>query len=122
MGRVTLTAKAALGTLGTAYATANIADLAMTAADAANKQLAAHSGKVLIVAHNSGAGANTVTITSTVDSNGRTGDITAYSMGAGEYAVFGPFDLDGWVQTDWKLYFEASNAEVFFGVVDLSNF
>ena len=63
-----------------------------------------------------------MTITSSVDSDGRTGDITTYSMGAGEYAVFGPFDLDGWVQTDWKLYFEASNAEVFFGVIDLSNF
>lgn len=122
MTRVTLTAKIPLGTLGTPYATAHAADLTMTAADAGSKQLVAHSGKVLIVARNSGAGANTVTITSTVDSDGRTGDIAAYSMGAGEYAVFGPFDLDGWVQTDWKLYFEADNAEVFFGVVDLSNY
>jgi hypothetical protein len=120
MPRVTLTARAALGALGSLY-TANAADLTMTAADATSKELTAHTGKVLVVAQNTGAGARTVTITSTVDGGGRTGDIAAYSIGAGEYAVFGPFDLDGWVQTDGKLYLEAEHAEVKFGVVDLSN-
>lgn len=120
MARVTLTAYAPLGTLGTLY-TAGAADLTMTAADASNKQQVVHSGKVLVVAHNTGASAYTITITSTVDYAGRTGDVSAYSLGAGEYAVFGPFDLDGWVQTDGKLYFEASNASVKFAVVDLSN-
>lgn len=122
MTRVTLTANVPLGTLGAPYATANAADLTMTAADASNKQQVAHSGKILVIARNSGAVARTVTITSTVDYKGRTGDVSAYSIGAGEYAAFGPFDLDGWVETDWKLYFEANNAEVFLGVVDLSNF
>ena len=122
MSRVTLTAKTPLGTLGTPYATANAADLTMTAANASDKQQVAHSGKVLVIAHNTGGSGHTVTVTSTTDSHGRTGDIAAYALGAGEYAAFGPFDLDGWAQTDWKLYFEADNAEVKFGVVDLSNY
>ena len=121
MTRVTLTPTVPLGALGSAY-TANAADLPMTAADASNKEQAAHSGKLLIIAHNTGAGAHTITITSVVDDLGRTGDISGYSLGAGEYAVFGPLELAGWVETDWKLHFEANHAEVKFGVVDLSNF
>lgn len=122
MARATLTKKTPLGTLGTGYATANAADLTMAAANASDKEQFVASGKDLVIAHNTGAGARTVTITSSVDSDGRTGDIATYSMGAGEYAVFGPFDLDGWVQTDGKVYLEAEHSEVKFGIVDLSNF
>jgi hypothetical protein len=121
MARTSLTPKAALGIRSNVY-TANAADLTMTAADVANKNQAAASGKNLIFAHNTGVGAVTITITSVVNGLGRTGDITAFSLGAGEYAVFGPFGIEGWVQSDLKLYFEASAADVKFGVVDLSNF
>jgi hypothetical protein len=94
----------------------------MAAADASNLNQFVANGKDLVIAHNTGASAYTITITSAADPYGRMGDIATYSLGAGEYAVFGPLELAGWVQTDGKVYLQASNAAVKFGVVDLSNF
>jgi hypothetical protein len=118
MARATLTALAALGAYGT-YG-ANLADLPMTAADVANKNEVVATNNDLIIAHNTGGSAYTVTVTSVADpSFGRTGDIAAYSVGAGEYAAIGPMKNAGWKQADGKLYFEASNAAVKLGVVAL---
>lgn len=119
MARTTLTAKTALGGKTNAY-TANAADLTMTGADVANMNDVVASGKDLIIAHNTGASPYTVTITSIADPFGRTGDITTYSMDAGEYAIFGPFGSDGWLQADGRLYFQASNVAVKFGIVRLN--
>jgi hypothetical protein len=118
MARTTLTAKTAVGSYAS-YAAANVADFTMTAADVANKNDVVAAGKQLIFAHNTGASERTITITSSADQYGRTGDVTAYAIQAGEYAVFGPFELSGWVQTDNKMYFESNNAEVKFGVLNL---
>lgn len=118
MARQSHTPLTALGTKTNVY-TANAADLTMTAADVSNKEQVTATGNELIIAHNTGASTYTITISSVVDEQGRTGDISAYSLGAGEYAVFGPFGTEGWRQTDGKLYFEASNVAVKFGVVRL---
>lgn len=120
MPRTTLTKTTALGAYSASYATANAADLTMTAADVSNKNQFVCSSSDLVVAHNGGGSAYTVTITSVADPHyARTGDIATYSIGAGEYAVFGPFQRPGWVQTDGYIYLEASNAAVLFGVVAL---
>lgn len=118
MPRVSLTPKAALGAYGN-YGVANAADLAMAAADASSLNQFVASGNDLVFAHNTGGSDYTVTISSVADPFGRTGDITTYSLGAGEYAVFGPFKLAGWMQSDGKIYLQASNAGVKFGVVAL---
>ena len=115
MARQTLTKLTALGAFN-AYA-ANAADLTMTAADVANKEQFACSGKDLIFVHNTDAGVQTVTITSVDDAYGRAENITTYSMAAGEYAVFGPFVKHGWMQADGNIYLEASAATVKIGVV-----
>jgi hypothetical protein len=108
----------ALGAYGT-YS-ANAADLAMTAANTSDKNEVVATNNDLIIAHNTGASARTITITSIADpSYGRLGNITSYSLGAGEYAAFGPFKNAGWKQADGKLYFEADHAEVKFGIVAL---
>jgi hypothetical protein len=119
MARTLLVKTTALGPYG-AY-TANAADLTMAAAAAvADKNYFVSSGRDLVVAHNTGAGARTITITSVADPHyGRTGDILTYSLGAGEYAVFGPFPLPGWQQSTGQVYLEASDPEVKFGVVAL---
>lgn len=119
MARQSHTPLTALGTKTSAYS-AGAADLTMTAADATNKEQVAITGQELVIAHNTGASAYTVTISSVADDQGRTGDVATYSLAAGDYAIFGPFGLEGWKQTDGKLYFEASNASVKFGVVRLS--
>lgn len=94
--------------------------LTMSAADTVNLNSVPHTGKEVIIARNSGASPYTVTITSVADPvHGRTGDIAAASLAAGEVAVFGPYPIDGWRQSDARLYFQASNAAVLFTVLRL---
>lgn len=113
MARVTHTALALLGGFPALPITAGAASQAGTAADATNKEQVALTGREIVVAHNTGVGARTVTFTSVADGQtGRTGDISAYSIPAGEIAFFGPFTTRGWRQTDGMLYFEAEHAEV----------
>lgn len=90
----------------------------MTAADATNKQQTPCTGREIIVAQNTGAVARTVTINS-VPLHGRAGDITADSLAAGAIVIYGPFDRRGFKQSDNKIHFEANNAEVKFGVIEL---
>jgi len=118
MARVTITKQVPVGAYPTLPVTANALDLTETAADAANKNQFAPSGDDLVIAHNTGVGANTITFTSMVDEFKRTGDITAYSVGAGEIAGF-RFKSPGWMQSDGYVYIEASNAEVKFTVIQL---
>lgn len=100
--------------------TANSADLPMTAADVVNKEQFVATGKDLTIAHNTGISTRTITITSVADpKNRRSGDITTYSLGAGEYAAFGPFEREGWMQSDGNIYLEASHADIKFGIVTL---
>lgn len=120
MARVTLIKKTALGSKTSAYSPVNSADLPMTAADVTDKNQFTCSGNDLIFAHNSGASPATISINSVADPQlGRMGDIAGYSLGAGEYAIFGPFSRAGWQQSDGFLYLEASSANVRFGVAQL---
>jgi len=119
MARTTLTKTTALGAYGD-YSGASSADLTMTAADTSNQNQFVASSSDLVIAHNTGGSTYTITITSAADPTyGREGDVDTYSLGAGEYAVFGPFRRPGWVQSDGYVYLEASNALVKFGVVTL---
>ena len=118
MARTSLTVTTSLGSYGD-YSVANAADMTMAAADTSNQNQFTASGNDLIVAHNTGASPYTVTINSVDDRYGRAENIAAYSLGAGEYAVFGPFKKHGWGQTDKMIYLEASNADVKFGVVKI---
>ncbi len=68
---------------------------------------------------NDNAGAQTVTITSEADEKNRLGDIEDYSVGIGEYAMFGPFPRDGWADSGGYLNFEASAADMYFAVIRL---
>ena len=120
MARSTLTKVSALGSYPTLALTANSVDLPMAATVVADKTQFVASGKDLVIAHNTGGSAYTVTITSVADGRTkRTGDITSYSIGAGEYAVFGPFEREGWMQSDGYVYLESNDTSVKFGVVTL---
>lgn len=118
MARTTITAKTALGAYGD-YSVANAADFTFTAADASDKNQVVATNNDLVLAYNSGGSPYTVTITSVDDPFGRSEDVSAYSLGAGEYAVFGPMKNLGWKQSDGYLYFEANNASVKFAVIAL---
>jgi len=119
MARTTLTKTTALGAYSASYATANAADATFTAADASNGNQFVAGNNDLVVVRNSGASPYTLTISSVVDPYARTGDITTYSIGAGEYAVFGPFRNVGWMQSDGYVYLTGSNASLLIGVIAL---
>jgi hypothetical protein len=95
------------------------AALTQLAADTVNKEEVVITGKELVLAQNSDVGAHTVTITSVADNLGRTKDIAAVSLAAGELRIFGPFGLEGWRQSDGFLYFEANHATIKFSVLRL---
>jgi len=75
-----------------------------------------NTGRELVIVQNTSAGALTVTFTS-VAYLGRSGDITAYSIAASGFAMFGPFDPKGWNQTDGMVYMAGSAATVKFAVI-----
>ncbi len=96
---------------------ADAADLTWVAADVANKNSFVCAGGELVLVRNDDASAQTVTITSVADEYARTGDVSAYSVGAGEYALFGPIPVAGWRQSDGSVYLEASSANVKLAVI-----
>ncbi|MBX9877633.1 MAG: hypothetical protein K2Y22_04175 [Candidatus Obscuribacterales bacterium] len=99
---------------------ANGADFTFTGGDAANGYDFVSTGKEMVLIYNSdGANAYTATIKSAADELGRTGDITTYSLSAGEYAVFGPFPVLGWRQTTGKMNLDASNNAIKFAIIRL---
>lgn len=119
MPRTTLTKTNLLGGYPATPLAADSADVVFTAADVANGNQFAPTGKDLVLAYNSGGSPYTVTVTSVVDENNRSGTITTYSIGAGEIAAFGPFPLTGWRQADGYIYLDASNVAVKFAVVPM---
>lgn len=95
------------------------ADFVFTAADAVNGNSFASTGRELLLVNNSGASPYTVTVASVADGLKRSGDITAYSVAAGLFSMFGPFSQPGWQQTDGTVHVTASNAAIKFAVVRL---
>jgi len=91
-----------------------------TASDATNGNAVVHTGREIILLTNTGPSARTMTVTSVADSKlGRTGNITTYSVPAGETHVIPPLPADGWRQADGKLYLDGSHAELVIRVLKL---
>lgn len=120
MARTTIAAQTTPGAYPTLPVAANSRDLAVVPADVGNgNDVTIVEGKTLLVAYNaSAATARTLTLTSVADAFGRSGDITAYSMAAGEIAIFGPFKVAGWSHAG-KLWVDGSHAEMTFAVITL---
>lgn len=119
MPRTTLNRTTPLGPYPTLQPSADALDGVWTAADVTNKNQFVLDGPVLLQFWNSGASPYTVTLTSTTDGQNRTGDVTAYSLAAGDIGVFKIDQVIGWRQTDGYMYLEASNAAVKFNVTRL---
>lgn len=89
---------------------ANAADFTFVESDAANGNKFVSTGKEIIVAFNNGGSTFTITITSVNDAFRRTQHITDYSIESGNYSVFGPVPVSGWVQTDGNVYIDTNNS------------
>lgn len=118
MPRVTLTKQIPLGPYPTLPVGAGTMTLTQTAADITNKEQFVPSGDDLVIVQNSGASPYTITFTSVADELKRTGDVSAYSVAAGAIAAF-RFKKPGWMQSDGRVYIEASNVAVKWAVLQL---
>ncbi len=102
-----------------AYAIVPVA-LAFTAWDAANGNKFISTGREILLVKNAHATlAKTVTIPSVADDQGRTGDITAYSIPALATYTFQQFAQDGWKQSDGYINVDGSTTDIQFCVLQL---
>jgi len=119
VARLVITPAVPKGSYPTLPITADTADIVFAVAGTyTDGEGWANTGREILLAYNSGASPYTVTISS-VAYLGRVGDVTAYSLAAGEFAMFGPFDPKGWNQADGMVYVVGSNALVKFCVIQL---
>jgi hypothetical protein len=118
MPRITHTVQVPLGSIGD-YSVGDAADFTFLAADVANMEQFVSTGKEMILARNVGGGPFLITVNSVNDPFNRTGDIVDYSLGALEFAMFGPFDRTGWKQVGGFIFFEANNVAIEFAVIRL---
>lgn len=86
---------------------------AFVACDSSNGNSFPLTGHEMLELRNTDSGAHTVTIHSTSDQQGRTEDITSYSIPATSDAVFSFLGgTAGWVQSDGTCHFTANDATV----------
>lgn len=77
--------------------------------DDANGMTLPANGQIEVIIQNTTVGALTVTFHSQPDPYGRSGDITAYSVAAGHFAMFQEFPATGWT-TGGLMNIDASGA------------
>jgi len=70
------------------------------------------TGKEILLVNNKNIGAQTLTVNSVADKFGRTGDITAYSMAAADFAVFEADEMAGWRRPDGDIWGAVSATDV----------
>jgi hypothetical protein len=83
-----------------------------------NRFVSGGSSKELLIARNTSGSAQTVSVRSVADAMGRTGDQVEL-IGAGNLAIFGPFQTDGWRQLDGHIWVDAASSDVKLAVVIL---
>lgn len=119
MPRTDITVQVPKGPYPVLPVAANALDVTEQVADVANMNQFTFTGKELIIVRNINAAAQTFTLTSVADEFGRTGDVTAFSLGAGEMAVFLATSLKGWQQSDGKFYLQGAHADIKFTILRL---
>jgi hypothetical protein len=118
MARQTITKQTPKGPYPTLPVTANLLDVTFTVAIVADKEQFVPGNDTLVLVKNSAVAAKWVTFTSKADDKGRTGDITQYSIGAGETAML-RLKKPGWMQSDGKIYMEAESTDISYAVIQL---
>lgn len=111
MPRTLLTPVTPVGPYPTSFA-ANSLDIAWANSDTANGNYFVSSGRDLLLVRNGDAAPQTITIASKIDPYGRTGDITAYSLGIGETMAFWFGNIQGWDQGSGQIYINTSDNDM----------
>lgn len=99
---------------------ANGADFTFAAGTITDGDVFTCTGRELLLFYNT-SGTNTVTITATDNDKGRSEDITSYSLGAGEFAVFGVglTQKKGWMNSSKQIRLTVSSANITVAVLRL---
>jgi hypothetical protein len=120
MARTNIAAQTLPGAYPVLPVTADSVDLTVVPADVANgNETALVNDRTIVFCDNTGASPRTITFTSVADTLNRTGDITAYTVGAGQQAIWGPFKTVGWAQSGGKLWIDGAHAELVLAVITL---
>lgn len=105
-----------------ATVSAGTLDYTYAAGDVAGSTFTCTGRELLLISNPAGGSTYTVTITSTVDEKNRTGDITSYSMAAGDFVVWtgGLTNSPGWKNSSTGIItVTVSNAAVLLAVIVL---
>lgn len=78
------------------------------------------TGNELLLVHNTSVSAATFTLNSVADEYGRTGDISEYSLAAGDYAAFKITNTVGWRNSSGIATMSVSDASVEVALLDIS--
>jgi hypothetical protein len=95
-------------------------DFTFAASDNVNGNQFPASGNDLLVVQNTNAGAQTFTVRSAPDPQGRSIDIATYQVGIGLFSVFKLSQQVGWVQPDGNIYLDSSNANIKFAIFKMN--
>lgn len=100
---------------------ANGADYTMAAGTVTDGDTFVCTGREILLCRNINIAAKTITITSVDDETNRSGDITTYSIGASEYAVFGVglTNSKGWKSASGTIRITVEHADVLVAVLRL---
>lgn len=119
MARVNVPIQTPLGPFPELPVAADALDVAFTNGDASNGNEFTATGSDLLLVKNTGGVARTITFLSVADQFNRTGNVTAYSIGAGETIAF-YFGTSGWRQTTGKIHIDVEHADLKLAVLSLS--
>jgi len=100
---------------------AGLADFTFAAGTITDGDTFVCTGREILLVQNSDAAPQTITITSVDDEKGRSEDITAYSMAAGDFAVFGIglTNSSGWKSSSGTVRITVSDADMKVAVLRL---
>lgn len=112
-----------LGPYTVGQPSANSLNFVFTPCDASNGNKFAFTGtEVLLVQNTDSMAAHTFTATSVADQQGRTQDITTYSVAASDYSVYSFRQGSvGWRQTDGTVHLACSTTDISFAVLKITN-
>lgn len=122
MTRGTLTPQTLQGSKVSAYAVAESADVTYEASSGdvgVNGDEFVSSGNDIVICRNDQIGAQTITFYTLEDPYGMQEDLSTYSIGIGEYAIFGIFQVIPWRQADGNVYLGTSHADVMIAIIAL---
>lgn len=110
----TITAYQILDAFAATLNTAGALDFTFASSSGSATDQLTGNGRDIILAYNSGSATGTVSVASVADEKNRTGNISSYSMAAGDFACIpvGLTNNKGWMDSSKKITITTSSADL----------